>query len=45
MGGLVMMRFTPAGKACVNNAGVIVLASMGRRVSHPYIPSGGSRRG
>jgi hypothetical protein len=40
-----MMRSTSAGKACVNNAGVIVLASMGRRVSHPSIASGGRRRG
>ena len=45
MGGLVMMMSTPAGKACVNSSGVMVLASMGRRVSHPSIASGGSRRG
>ena len=40
-----MMRSTPAGNACVNIAGVIVLASMGMRVSHPSIASGGRRRG
>jgi len=45
MGGLVMTRSTPAMKICVNSAGVIVLASMGRRVSHPSIDSGGSKRG
>ena len=45
MGGLVIMRSTPAGQACVNSSGVMVLASMGRRVSHPSIASKGSRRG
>ena len=40
-----MMRSTPAGEACVNSAGVIILASMERRVSHPSIASGGNRRG
>ena len=45
MGGLVMMRSTPAGWACVNSSGVVVLASIGRRVSHPPIASMGSRSG
>ena len=45
MGGLVMMRFTPARKACVKSSGVMVLASTGRRVSHPSIASWGSWRG
>ena len=45
MGGLAMMRSTPAGKACVNSSGVMDLASMGRRVSHPSMASRGSRRG
>jgi len=40
-----MMRSTPAEKACVNSSGVMVLASIGRRVSHPSIASGGRRRG
>ena len=45
-----MMRSTPAWKTWVNNAGVIVLASMGRRYSiavfHiPSIASGERRRG
>jgi hypothetical protein len=40
-----MMRSTPAGKACVNSSGVMVLASIGRRVSHPSMASWGSRRG
>ena len=44
-GGLVMMTSTPAGKACMNSAGVMVLASMGRRVSHPNVASRGRRRG
>ena len=44
-GGLAIMRSTPAGEACVNSAGVVVLASMGRRVSHPSIASVGSRMG
>ena len=41
IGGLVMMMSTPAGKACVNSAGVMVLTSMGRRVSHPSVDSRG----
>ena len=45
MVGLVMMRYAPAGKACVNRTGVMVLASMGRRVSHPSIASRLRRRG
>ena len=45
MGGLVMMRSTPAGKAFVKSSGVMVLASMGRRVSQPSIASWGSRSG
>ncbi len=45
MGGLVMMRSTPAGKVCVNSSGVMDLASMGRRVSHPSMACRGSRRG
>ncbi len=45
MGGLAMMRSTPAGKACVNSSGVMVLVSIERRVSQPFIASGGSRRG
>ena len=45
MGGAGHDDVPPAWKACVNNAGVIVLASMERRVSHPSIASGGSRRG
>ena len=45
MGGLVMMKSTPAGKACVNSSGVMDLASMGKRVSHPSMASRGSRRG
>ena len=45
MGGLVMMMSTPAGKDCVNSSGVMVLASIGRRVSHSSIASGGSRKG
>ena len=40
-----MMRSTLAGKACVNSSGVMVLASMGRRVYQPSIASGGSKRG
>ena len=40
-----MMRSTLAGKACVNSSGVMVLASMGRWVSHPSISSGGRSRG
>ena len=40
-----MIRSTPAGKACVNSARLMVLASMGRQVSHPTVASGGSRRG
>jgi len=45
MGGLIMMRSTPAGKACVNSSGMMVLASIERRVSHPSIASRGSRGG
>jgi hypothetical protein len=45
MGGLVMMRSTPVGKACVKSSGVMVLASMGRRPSQSSIASWGSRRG
>ena len=44
-GRLVMMRSTPAGKACVNSAGVKVLESMCRRVSYPSIASRGRKRG
>jgi hypothetical protein len=40
-----MMRATPAGKACVNSSGVMDMASMGRRVSHPSMAPSGSRRG
>ncbi len=40
-GGLVMMRSTPAGNACVNKVGVMVLASIDRRVSHSKVASGG----
>ena len=40
-----MMRSTPAGKAFANTTGVIVLASMGRRLSQHSVASGGSRRG
>jgi hypothetical protein len=35
----------PAGKACVNSVGVMVLVSMGRRVSHPKIAVRGRRSG
>ena len=45
MGGLVMMRSDPAGNACVNSAGVMVLATMGRRMPHPSIASKRRRRG
>ena len=44
-GGLVMMRSTPAGKACVNKVGVMVRVSMGMRMSHPSIGSRGRRLG
>ena len=40
-----MMRTTPAGKAYVKRVGVMVLVSMGRRVSHPSIASWGKKRG
>jgi hypothetical protein len=39
------MRSNPVGKACVNSPGVTVLASMGRRMSHPSITPGLMRRG
>jgi len=45
IGGLVMMMSTPAEKACVNNAGVMVLKSMVRRVSHPIVASAGRSSG
>jgi hypothetical protein len=40
-----MMRSTPAGTACVNSSGVLVVASMGTRESQPSIASRGRRRG
>jgi hypothetical protein len=40
-----MMMSTPAGKACVKKAGVMVLVSTGRRVSHPVVASAGRRSG
>ena len=36
-----MMRSAPDGKACVNNAGVMVRVSMGRWAFHPSIASWG----
>ncbi len=45
MGGLVMMRSTPARKARVKSAGEIVRASTGRWVSHPSVASKERRRG
>ena len=33
----MVMIFVPAGKAGVNSVGVMVLVSMGRRVSHPRV--------
>ena len=45
MGGLAIMRSTPAGKACANKAGVMVRVSMGRRVSQPSMASRGRRLG
>jgi hypothetical protein len=42
-GGLVMMTSTPAEKACEKRAGVMVLASIGMRGSHPEVASGGGR--
>ena len=45
MGGLVMMRSTPAGKVFVNSSGVMVLTSSGRRVSQHSVASGGNKRG
>ena len=45
IGGLAMIMSAPAGKACVNNAGVMDLVSMGRRVSHPVVASSGRRSG
>ena len=44
-GGLVIMKSIPVGKACVKSSIEMVLASMGRRVSHPRIASGGRRWG
>ena len=38
-----MMRSVPAGKTY--SSGVMVLLSIGRRVSHPSIASGGRKRG
>ncbi len=40
-----MMRSAPAGTACANSSGVMVLASIGGRVSHPSMASGGSKSG
>ncbi len=45
MGGLVIMTSIPAEKACVNNACVMALVSMGRRVSHPRVAFGRRRSG
>jgi hypothetical protein len=45
IGGLAMIMSTPAGKACVNRAGVMDLVSMGRRVSHPVRATSGRRCG
>jgi len=39
------MMSVPAGKACVNSTGVMVLVSMGRRVSHPSVAVRGRRSG
>jgi hypothetical protein len=39
------MRSTSVGKACVNKDGVMVCASMGRRVSHPSRASRERRMG
>ena len=39
------MRFTPDGKTWVNSSGVMVRVSLGRRVSHPIVASGGRRKG
>ncbi len=44
-GGLISIRSTPAGKACVISERVRVRASMGRRVSHPSVASRERRRG
>ena len=44
-GGLVMMTSPLTGKACVNSARVMVLMSMGRRVSYLTVASKGRRRG
>ncbi len=40
-----MMRSTPAGKVYVNSARMILLAFMGRRVSHPSVASRKRMRG
>ena len=40
-----MMRSTPARKACVNNARVMVRVSTSRRAFHPSIASWGRRLG
>ena len=45
MGGLAMMKSTPARKACAHKAGLMVRVSMGRRVSHPSMASRGRRLG
>jgi len=39
-----MLRSTPAGKPCVKRDRIMVLVSMGRRVSHPSIASWGRKR-
>ena len=39
------MRSTPVGKTWVNSSGVMVRVSLGRRVSHPTVASGGRSRG
>ncbi len=43
MGGLIIMRLTPARKACVNSSGLIVLVSLGRQVSHHAVASWGEK--
>ena len=37
------MTFIPVGKACVNSVNVMVLVSMGRRVTHPRVAVKGRR--
>ena len=44
-GGQAMIMSIPEGKAYVNSAGVMVLASMGGRVSHSTVACSGRRRG